>query len=1358
MGEMDFRYDVKNKHKLVHAIRYWFNKTTEYGFAYQRLVALYDTRIFDSPVVITKVATGLPYILGPFVYPRQSFDMETLNGFNILKDGKSIEDPLKYAPFFIKKDGKSFLVRNDMFVAPRDVNHAIANDILNVYYARHLDIYKDWNTKRINDDTLNVYSIPEVTQDNPSMTVHENTSGERDVPTINIYDQTQAASPNLIANVDSDVTGSPHDSVVSIYQSHHGCRHTNIMNVAQEVLGRPHDNIGNIANSVLGKPDDNIMNYIPLFMAKRINDDKLIREKILGGTPDQRILQEDGLFFLEKEKYMSNIAEQGLSADIIVPYMQYLGAQYSLERKQYMSDVNAFYDIHKTIGSLEVNKIHNAFRQNPYGDYDHYLLHGRPEQRVSSYEYYMRQGKPEAKFAIGHKDANIYWQPKVGSSYVGAHTFKYGPVVDYTNPFYAVTPEKKYLDITQELWSTKHAKEAVYYANTLTLRDIAYGNYITPTMFASQAGIRAYMNQTVFSNKDRNVSSVQSDALFFSMDRKSATAAKKGDYVIRNNTDIRLYTQMWISGGSKDIAIYPNHFRVYRDRTPLSLYAATFVRKDAQPLSIADNLMVYKEQVNIVVDVDMQVAREINHLFRQDAVDNTHKIRYGMDVGEQINAHRDRPGVFLGEWAIQTHKTVDEMHLQSSLSEAFQDKESVFIEDAASLYLQRRHASYYNNALHLLKGAVSVRNANSIDGVIKSIWHVRLNNFGSSHNGLIVPVTKSYTDVSTFNDEIGVFAHKAGKDAFFTEGAMASVLRKPSFLSGLNYLNAEKMYHDVMMDVYNYFVEKAVIKAFVQQGDWLYHSPYEAFVTPPVTQTFKDAFFGANFDDEVWGAKAEYQTVVYDQIMTDIHKIAFDTHAYKTEFGDKGKYGTYFFYDVLADRTKYDISISNELQASRKDAQMGLYSALPAYNMNRDITMFEPVVCGEAVSRDINVVQQLKVAEKSRKEIEEFLSDFGNWAWVYETPSPFESKVYGIDELLLPEEDPRYEQFEDIIFDKETMTPRGPIKMLGPTSFLARYPIEMPVEEYADVGVFYDDSAQKWEQYFGIETDVMKDIYLKYYQIWQAKIFEFSTMTMVQSTKKMLEYLYTWIDMYYPIDKMQQALRVFRQIRWYSESAVIRNSQYIISYEYDTLKSNLHTGTCHVPNDLDSITNPTMYVDKKNAVIRNDKAFLGQDAHVTFEIDVQKNTYIKFDLFTEYGKGTALIYLNDKLVRACTSAALGVIIQLPYTGDVNRVTIIKTGVNNIGEFYVGNISVPNATFKNLSIEYDPVLRAGNKPLEEVAKKMIACANLYADKNEMYAVIKRSSLGFSETYRQMNDYWKLHHQDKAKGKRLTIKQT
>jgi hypothetical protein len=159
-----------------------------------------------------------------------------------------------------------------------------------------------------------------------------------------------------------------------------------------------------------------------------------------------------------------------------------------------------------------------------------------------------------------------------------------------------------------------------------------------------------------------------------------------------------------------------------------------------------------------------------------------------------------------------------------------------------------------------------------------------------------------------------------------------------------------------------------------------------------------------------------------------------------------------------------------------------------------------------------------------------------------------------------------------------------------------------------------------------------------------------------------------------------------------------------------------------------------------------------------FEIDVQKNTYIKFDLFTEYGKGTALIYLNDKLVRACTSAALGVIIQLPYTGGVNRVTIIKTGVNNVGEFYVGNISVPNATFKNLSIEYDPVLRAGNKPLEEVAKKMIACANLYADKNEMYAVIKRSSLGFSETYRQMNDYWKLHHQDKAKGKRLTIKQT
>ena len=57
----------------------------------------------------------------------------------------------------------------------------------------------------------------------------------------------------------------------------------------------------------------------------------------------------------------------------------------------------------------------------------------------------------------------------------------------------------------------------------------------------------------------------------------------------------------------------------------------------------------------------------------------------------------------------------------------------------------------------------------------------------------------------------------------------------------------------------------------------------------------------------------------------------------------------------------------------------------------------------------------------------------------------------------------------------------------------------------------------------------------------------------------------------------------------------------------------------------------------------------------------------------------------------------------------------------------------------------------------MAKKMISCANLYDNRDEMYITMTKNNLGLSETYHMMSEYWKLHNQNKTKGKRLTIKQ-
>ena len=89
---------------------------------------------------------------------------------------------------------------------------------------------------------------------------------------------------------------------------------------------------------------------------------------------------------------------------------------------------------------------------------------------------------------------------------------------------------------------------------------------------------------------------------------------------------------------------------------------------------------------------------------------------------------------------------------------------------------------------------------------------------------------------------------------------------------------------------------------------------------------------------------------------------------------------------------------------------------------------------------------------------------------------------------------------------------------------------------------------------------------------------------------------------------------------------------------------------------------------------------------------------------------------------------------------------------------IGDIRVDNMSFSNLSVEFDPKLRAGNKPLDEIAKKMVAYANLHDDRKLVYDETFKKNLGIDEQFKRMLYYWNLHHTDKVKGKRLTIKET
>ena len=67
MGELSFNFVPTTEPQYLAQFKYWFQHSIKYTFAYRRYISLSDTSIFNSPVAITKVATGLSDLYDLFV-------------------------------------------------------------------------------------------------------------------------------------------------------------------------------------------------------------------------------------------------------------------------------------------------------------------------------------------------------------------------------------------------------------------------------------------------------------------------------------------------------------------------------------------------------------------------------------------------------------------------------------------------------------------------------------------------------------------------------------------------------------------------------------------------------------------------------------------------------------------------------------------------------------------------------------------------------------------------------------------------------------------------------------------------------------------------------------------------------------------------------------------------------------------------------------------------------------------------------------------------------------------------------------------------------------------------------------------
>lgn len=1297
MGEISFNYNINIEPINETRFKYLFSDSIEYILAYQRYVAFFDANTFNSPVAITKVATGLYQYYDLFldkkahattysnfiknfdkVYKdtcKTSSDKHLSNTYRSILCYENLRNTIRHClfDFSLYQNGNS-LYRKDVDIDRYKDNRWLLREFsLNEYIAVYM-------LEKIHNDTLNEYSKMYNLHITNHMEIKDGCIAMSPIipnPILNIYDISFGTPfrnglnimntsifgkfPDKIANkIKYMLLKTPHMEL-NVFDIDFGCRNELIGNIISQLyLEFPHSIHANIIDNLQTERPDNILNYNNALVAK----------------PQKRyIISDNDIHGYIYENICTTFTEENLSKFFNSgEFNENIKSMIRAKNSFFTDEQHALYAHEKVTQYFKQNIFVISNSKNIYNSNSVFVLSS--QKNISEYSdicscFKKNHGifKINKDTFINKYNVNVMLPTAVSidkcTNYLRKvdnlkKIFKKEKYVHQTDEL--ITINNNYKDICtycESYFVTKNEHELKYHNNQLFIHKLSKGFIVQDTTS------HLYKIRKSFEIKD---DIVQADKI-----RKS--------FEIKDDaTDVYKVR--------KSMSFDENNVFLFKDRKSFDI-------------ETLNGFSVYKDRINIELQNDI------------------------------LSMIKDRHGIyfFTNAWTLKTS------HSAMLSNQYFMDKSS-------------HYASIFKQSQSLLKSKIRTLTLD-FDFIIKNYLPTDYSNIlSNSYSGMIIPISK--VRHQSYIDNINLMIEKISKKGYIHQDETASVISKKvyesldlfcdksSFKAYIDYRNNQitklKIHSYINKDA---LVSKSIYYCIDNALLWIEKNTYSA-LSNKMYQTNKQKYSG--LINEIFGISPTCQNIYIN----------------KSLFIDKNTYICYYDYGIAWADKDMKAKINKQLSIAVNEQKTHVLDCISPFVKNQLSAFYEYAIFADTVINESELCNQIREVNRKIYDAGINLHDFGNWAWVYETPDPFDGLEFRIDELLLPENDTRYENFEDIIFDKQNMRPRNPVKVIDDNTFIAKYPIKHPISKYSDVALDYEKGAIKLENFYGIETGIMHTVFLKFYRIWQNKIFEFGTMTMTQSVKLMLEYLYSWIMEYFPVDRIEQALRVFRLIRWYGESSIIQNSQYIVSYEYDTLESKLNTGTCMIPNDLD--VNDTMYVDAHLGVIRNNPVYInsGTGAYVTFEIDNRKNTTFTFSLSNTVG--SVNIYINDILVDTISKSALNLTYELPYTGDTNVVKIEKIASHNLnGTFFIGNIKIPNTTFKNLSIEFDPVLKAGNKPLNEIAKKMIYFANLHDNREEMYEIIRKGNLGIEETYKKLTEYWELHHSGKTKGKRLTIKE-
>lgn len=338
------------------------------------------------------------------------------------------------------------------------------------------------------------------------------------------------------------------------------------------------------------------------------------------------------------------------------------------------------------------------------------------------------------------------------------------------------------------------------------------------------------------------------------------------------------------------------------------------------------------------------------------------------------------------------------------------------------------------------------------------------------------------------------------------------------------------------------------------------------------------------------------------------------------------------------------------------------------------------------------------------------------------------------DEMQLPSSDFNYSTFAKSLLSDDGQVILKYIKKYDEQTGnpIVSLPIENPIKYFSDMAIHYVD----------LNVGMLTYIIEKAYNIWQHNIFTYSAMPSNAALNDILIKLNDGLFIQYPSESDQYQLkRAIRLFRWYAEMSILNNSDYMLKLNYKDLSVDYINKEFSLFEEVATVVN--MHIDDSyvlTPIAQNEPS----EIYISFERSHE--TRLVFDVAVSGGSCEILIngavnsYTNE-FVKVDERLKIGrndVIVRfVPGSNpmfNIMKLSIKQYAITSYVVSYIGKIGETNPTVNHLI----SMLSVCNDSIEDI-QRTVANATPTA-----------------QTLNQLRVYFELHHADKIKGKRLTIK--